>query len=74
LCFSTWNDIGQYVDIYTPSIRVPKSYICCTEFRNAQFNAQESPADWDYNELMKDMRMITAPKELVQLLEPLELK
>jgi hypothetical protein len=54
---------------------LPKSYICCTEFGNAQFKALESPADWDYHELMKGHDvMITAPKELVRLLETLEHK
>ena len=48
---------------------LPKSYICCSEFGNALFKAQKSPADWDYHELMKGHDvMITAPKELAQLL------
>jgi hypothetical protein len=34
--------------------------------------AQESPADWDYHELLEALDvMITAPKELVQLFETL---
>jgi hypothetical protein len=67
--------INQY-RIINPKARIlSKSYICCTEFGNAQFKAEESPADWDYHELMKGHDvMITAPKELVQLLETLEVK
>ncbi|MGB8937889.1 MAG: hypothetical protein WCC17_22595 [Candidatus Nitrosopolaris sp.] len=36
--------------------------------------AQKSPVDWDYHELMKGHDvMITAPKELVQLLNSIGL-
>ncbi len=66
----------QPLRITNPKARkIPKAYICCTEFGNIQFKAQESSADWDYHELMKGHDvMITAPKELVQLLETLEVK
>ena len=58
-----WHTHDQPLRITNPKAKIlPKSYICCTEFGNAQFKA-ESPADWDYHELM-----ITAPKELVRLL------
>jgi pimeloyl-ACP methyl ester carboxylesterase len=71
-----WHTHDQPLRITNPKARkIPKSYICCTEFGNAQFKAQESPADWNYHELMKGHDvMITAPKELVQLLETLENK
>ena len=71
-----WHTHDQPLRITNPKAKIlPKSYICCTEFGNAQFKALESPADWDYHELMKGHDvMITAPKELVRLLEPLELK
>jgi pimeloyl-ACP methyl ester carboxylesterase len=71
-----WHTHDQPLRITNPKAKVlPKSYICCTEFGNAQFKAQKSPADWDYHELMKGHDvMITAPKELVQLLETLERK
>ena len=69
-----WHTHDQPLRITNPKAKVlPKSYICCTEFGNAQFKAQKSPADWDYHDLMKGHDvMITAPKELVQLLETLE--
>jgi hypothetical protein len=62
--------------IANPKAKIlPKSYICCTEFGNIQFKAQESSVDWDYHELMKGHDVMnTAPKELVQLLETLEVK
>jgi pimeloyl-ACP methyl ester carboxylesterase len=71
-----WHTHDQPLRITNPKAKIlPKSYICCTEFGNAQFKALESPADWDYHELMKGHDvMITAPKELVRLLGPLELK
>ncbi|HEY7082449.1 MAG TPA: hypothetical protein VH500_22395 [Nitrososphaeraceae archaeon] len=54
---------------------LPRSFICCTEFGSAHFKAQKAPADWDYHELMKGHDvMITAPNELIQLLETLENK
>ncbi|MGC1929520.1 MAG: alpha/beta hydrolase [Candidatus Nitrosopolaris sp.] len=62
-----WHTHDQPLRITNPKA---ESYICCTEFGNVQFKAQKSQADWDYHELMKaDDAMITAPKELVQLLE-----
>ena len=66
-----WHTHDQPLRITNPKAkRLPKSYISCTQFRNAQFKAQKSPADWDYHELMKGHDvMITAPEELVQLLE-----
>jgi pimeloyl-ACP methyl ester carboxylesterase len=52
--------------------RLPKSYISCTEFGESQFKAQ-SLRGWDYHELMRGHdAMITAPKELVQMLEALD--
>jgi hypothetical protein len=72
----SWHTHDQPLRINNPKAKIlPKSYICCTEFGNAQFKALESPADWDYHELMKGHDvMITAPKELVRLLEMLENK
>jgi pimeloyl-ACP methyl ester carboxylesterase len=71
-----WHTHDQPLRITNPKSKIlPKSYICCSEFGNAHFKAQESPVDWDYHELMKGHDvMITAPKELVQLLETLENK
>ena len=71
-----WHTHDQPLRVTNPKARkIPKSYICCTEFGNIQFKAQKSPADWDYHELMKGHDvMITAPNELVQLLETLERK
>ena len=71
-----WHTHDQPLRITNPKAKIlPKSYICCTEFGNAQFKALESRADWDYHELMKGHDvMITAPKEFVQLLETLENK
>ena len=71
-----WHTHDQPLRITNPKARkIPKSYICCTEFGNAQFEALESRADWDYHELMKGHDvMVTAPKELVRLLETLENK
>jgi pimeloyl-ACP methyl ester carboxylesterase len=49
-----WHTHDQPLRITNPKAKIlPKSYICCTEFGNAQFKALESPADWDYHELMK---------------------
>jgi hypothetical protein len=69
-----WHTHDQTLRITNPKAKIlPKSYICCTEFGSAQFKAQESPADWEYHELMKGHDvMITAPKELVRLLETLD--
>ncbi|MGC2573973.1 MAG: alpha/beta hydrolase [Candidatus Nitrosopolaris sp.] len=69
-----WHTHDQPLRITNPKSRkIPKSYICCTEFGSAQFKVLESPADWDYHELMKGHDvMIATPKELVQLLETLE--
>jgi pimeloyl-ACP methyl ester carboxylesterase len=71
-----WHTHDQPLRINNSKAKIlPKSYICCTEFGNAQFKTLESPADWDYHELMKGHDvMITAPKELVRLLETLENK
>ena len=71
-----WHTHNQPLRITNPKARkIPKGYICCTEFGNIQFKAQKSPADWDYRELMKGHDvMITAPNELVQLLETLDRK
>jgi hypothetical protein len=68
-----WHTHDQPLRITNPKAKIlPKSYICCTEFGNDQFKAQ-SPADWDYHELMKGHDvMITGPKELVRLLETLD--
>jgi hypothetical protein len=70
LCPMPWHTHDQPLRITNPKAeRLPKSYICCSEFGNALFKAQKSPADWDYHELMKGHDvMITAPKELAQLL------
>jgi len=69
-----WHTHDQPLRITNPKAKVlPKSYICCTVFGHIQFKAQKSPADWDYHDLMKGHDvMISAPNELVQLLETLE--
>jgi len=66
-----WHTLDQPLRITNPKAKIlPESYICCIDFENAQFKAQESRADWDYHELMKGHDvMITTPKELVQLIE-----
>ena len=71
-----WHTHDQPLRITNPKARkIPKSYICCTEFGDAQFKALELRADWEYHELMKGHDvMITATKELVRLLETLENK
>jgi hypothetical protein len=68
-----WHTLDQPLRITNPKAKIlPKSYICCTQFGNTQFKAQKS-VDWDYHELMKGHDvMITAPKELVLLLETLD--
>ena len=49
---------------------IPKSFICFSEFGHSQFNSLKSKAGWDYHELMRGHdAMITAPYELVELLE-----
>jgi hypothetical protein len=70
-----WHTHDQSIRILNPLAKtLPKSYICCSAFGNSQFKTQRSPADWDYHELMKGHDvMITAPEELTQLLEALEL-
>ena len=70
LCPMPWHTHDQPLKITNPKAeRLPKSYICCSAFGNALFKAQNSPGDWDYHELMKGHDvMITAPKELAQLL------
>lgn len=69
------NNQATELNVRVESKILPKRYICCSEFGNAHFKGLESPVDWDYHELMKGHDvMITAPKELVQLLETLENK
>jgi hypothetical protein len=47
-----WHTHDQSLRITNPKVRLlPKS--SCSEFGNAQFKAQKSPADWEYHELMK---------------------
>ena len=69
-----WHTHDQPIRITNPEAnRLPKSYISCTEFGESQFKAQKSPGGWDYDELMRGHdAMITAPKELVQMLEILD--
>jgi hypothetical protein len=64
----------QPIRITNPeAIRLPKSYISCTEFGESQFKALRSPAGWDYYELMKGHdAMITVPTELAQVLKALD--
>jgi hypothetical protein len=51
-----WHTHDQPLRITNPKAKkIPKGYICCTEFGNIQFKIQELSADWDYHELMKDM-------------------
>ena len=73
---TSWHTHNQPLRITNPKSRIlSKSYICCSEVGNAHFKAQKSSVDWDYYELMKGHDvMITAPKELVRLLETLENK
>jgi pimeloyl-ACP methyl ester carboxylesterase len=68
-----WHTHDQPLRITNPRAKgLPKSYICCSRFGNSQFKAQKSPANWDYQELMKGHDvMITAPVELIQLLKGL---
>jgi hypothetical protein len=74
LCPMPWHTHDQPLRITNPKAkRLPKSYICCSEFGNALFKAQKSLGEWDYHELMKGHDvMITAPTELVRLLETLK--
>ena len=52
--------------------RLPKSFITFSEFGHSQFKSLKSDASWDYYELMRGHdTMITAPNELVELLESL---
>lgn len=66
-----WHTHDQPLRITNPKTKIlAKSFICCSEFGNAQFKAQKSSEDWDYHELMKGHDiMITAPTELAQLLK-----
>ena len=59
-----WRTHDQPLRIINPKAkRLPKSYISCTQFGNAQFKAQKSQADCNYHELMKGHDvMITASK------------
>lgn len=68
-----WHTHDQILRITNPKAKtLAKSFICCSEFGNAQFRAQSSQY-WDYHELMKGHdSMITAPAELVQLFEAIE--
>lgn len=71
-----WHTHDQTLRITNPTAKtLAKSFICCSEFGYAQFKALKSTKDWDYHELMKGHDvMITAPFELVQLLETIENK
>jgi pimeloyl-ACP methyl ester carboxylesterase len=52
---------------------LPKCFISFSKFGRSQFKSQKSNATWDYHELMRGHdAMITAPNELVDLLESLE--
>lgn len=49
-----WHTHDQSLRITNPKAKIlPKSFICCTEFGNAQFKAQKSAEDSVYHELMK---------------------
>ena len=69
-----WHTHDQPIRITNPeAIRLPKSYISCTEFGESQFKALRSQAGWDYYELMKGHdAMITVPTELAQVLKALD--
>lgn len=69
-----WHTLDQPIRITNPlSKRLRKSFICLSEFGHSQFKSQKDPASWDYHELMRGHdAMITAPKELVELLESLD--
>ena len=50
-----------------------KSFICFSEFGHSQFKSLKSLEGWDYHELMRGHdAMITAPNELVELFESLD--
>ena len=75
LCPMPWHTHDQPIRITNPEAkRLSKSYISCTRFGKSQFNAQRSSQGWDYHELMKGHDvMITAPSQLVQMLEALDM-
>lgn len=51
---------------------LPRSFISFSEFGRSQFKSHESAVGWDYHELMRGHdAMISAPRELVELLESL---
>ena len=66
-----WHTHDQPIRITnTDAQSPPKSFITFSEFGRSQFKSQKSDAGWDYHELMRGHdAMITAPNELVKLLE-----
>jgi hypothetical protein len=70
-----WHTHDQPIRLTNPeAMIVPKSYISCTEYNNFHFMAQRAKsAGWDYHELKTGHdAMITAPMELVELLESVD--
>jgi hypothetical protein len=69
-----WHTHDQPIRITNAQAKsLPKPFVCFSEFGYSQFKSQKSQAGWDYHELMRGHdAMITAPKELVELLESLD--
>jgi hypothetical protein len=69
-----WHTHDQPIRITNAQAKsLPKTFVCFSEFGYSQFKSQKSQAGWDYHELMRGHdAMITAPKELVELLESLD--
>ncbi|MFY9965704.1 MAG: alpha/beta fold hydrolase [Nitrososphaeraceae archaeon] len=68
-----WHTHDQPIRITNMNFQtLPKSFISFSEFGHSQFKTQKSDVGWDYHELMSGHdAMITAPNELVKLLESL---
>jgi pimeloyl-ACP methyl ester carboxylesterase len=66
-----WHTHDQRISITNTQAKIlPKSFICFSEFGHSRFNSLKSKTGWDCHELMRGHdAMITAPNELVELLE-----
>jgi hypothetical protein len=69
-----WHTHDQRIRINNPEVKkIPKSFICCSEFGVSQFKAQQQPSGWSYHELMRGHDvMITAPDELAEMLKTID--
>jgi len=69
-----WHTHDQPIRIINPEAKkLPKCFICCSEFGTSRFKDQDQTADWEYYELMRGHDvMITAPNELTQMLKALD--